>query len=352
MRSTLDEVLMTLSDLETYVKSINPVNKVLADITDPIVSGYLTLRRRLDYAAFIVALYAAFEKFVEDLVWSHTEMETGAVAYQDLPDELRRKHLVQSASLLTKGQLGEGRYADLTRADAITSLHQCESGLHPYKLNRHAVLYHENNLRPDTVTGLFSLTGVSDIHELARHAAPLVQWNCKVQGLDAANGEPVPLTLIALRLQDIVGRRNQVAHNGGDPGDVLGVNEMEEHLGFVRAYCRSLYMALAGSYYIRKPDISVPLGKFLEGPLQKNRVVVVARPSCRVERGQPVVGEIEGLVKRWGRVERIQIDNVDVPFVEDDDPTKTIGLEMSFAVTRRTKLYLLQSRDYVTWLDG
>ena len=68
MRSTFDEVLATLRDLDIYIQSIDPVNSTLASVADPTIHGYLTIRRQLDSAAFVVLLYAAFEKFAEDLV--------------------------------------------------------------------------------------------------------------------------------------------------------------------------------------------------------------------------------------------------------------------------------------------
>ena len=65
---------------------------------------------RLDYAAFIVALYTAFEKFVEDLAWSHAEIEASRNKYAGLSEKLRDTHLRGSAELLTRSHLGEGRY--------------------------------------------------------------------------------------------------------------------------------------------------------------------------------------------------------------------------------------------------
>ena len=131
MRSTLDEVLATLGNLESYVQSIHPVNAALAGMADPVVRGYLTVRRPIDGAAFIVVLYAAFEKFVEDLVWAHTELESAAVRYDELAATLQTKHLTQSASLLaSKARL---EYANLTVPAVIATLHHCVSGTRPYK---------------------------------------------------------------------------------------------------------------------------------------------------------------------------------------------------------------------------
>lgn len=350
MRSTRDEVLATLRDLEIYVNSIDPVNRALANITDPSVRGYLTVRRRLDYAAFIGALYAAFEKFVEDLVWSHTELESATTPYRELSTTLRTKHLAQSATLLIKGRLGEGRYTDLTPVDAIASLHQCESGQQPYKLNRHAVVYHEHNLRPAIVQELFSLTGVSKINDLARQAAPMVQWSLRVSG-----ASDVPLSSIERHLEEIVALRNQTAHTGVGSAQVLGSADMQEHLEFMKAYCLSLYMVIAGAYldraYIAKPNAAMALGEFLQGPLRKHGgAVVVRKPTCRTYVGQPVIGKRDKLVDRWGTIKEIHVDDKPVQAVDAAAQVVEIGLLVDFEVTGRTRLYLLDAKDdAVSW---
>lgn len=350
MRSTLDEVLATLQDLETFVKSIDPVNTALATLTDPLVRGYLTVRRQLDGAAFIVVLYAAFEKFVEDLVWSRTKLEVAAVKYDELWEVLRNKHMERSATLLAKGYLGEGRYANLTPAAAIANLHQCISGIQPYELNQHAVLHHENNLRPATIQELFSLTGVSSINDLARQTEPLVQWNLQLTGILG----PAQLSSIERHLDEIVKLRNQTAHTGVGSGQVLGSAEMQDHLEFIRAYCRALYVVVAGSYldqaYIAKRGASTALGEFLEGPYRNHGdAIVVHKPSCRTYVGQPVIGKRDNRVDRWGTVQEIRIDNKPIPVVEAGDSAAKIGLRVDFKLTKGTQLYLLSAKDHAVW---
>jgi len=350
MRSTLDEVLATLGDLETYVQSIDPVNTALAAIEDPIIRGYLTIRRQLDGAAFIVVLYAAFEKFVEELVWSHTELTSAAIKYDELADALRTKHMAQSASLLVKGRLGEGRYAKLTPVDAIANLHQCVSGGQPYQLNRYAVLHHDNNLRPATVKDIFSLTGVLNINELVRDDASLMQWSLKVVG---ASG-PVPPGSIERRLNDIVDLRNETSHTGVASGQVLGWAEMQDHVEFMKAYCRALYAVVAGDYldraYILKSGASTALGEFIEGPYhQHGGAVVIHKPACRTYIGQPVIGKSDNRVGWWGAIQEIRIDNKPVSAVEAGDPAATLGLRVNFKLTKSTQLYLLPAKDDAVW---
>ncbi|MDI1481428.1 MAE_28990/MAE_18760 family HEPN-like nuclease [Polyangium sp. y55x31] len=353
MRSTLDEVLAVLGDLEAFVHSIDKVNVLLASHADPDVRNHFNIRRRLDGAAFIVALYSAFEKFVEELSWAFAELEASVTSYADLHEGLRFKHLKQSAELLARGRLGEGRrYAGLTEANVVANLHLCLSGQSPYKLNRDAVVYHEHNFRANVVQASFSALGIEKINESVRCADALVNWYSSMQGVSP--GDPVPLTTIEVRLEDFVEYRNQVAHTGTSPGSLLGPDDMRELLAFVRSYCISIHTVVVGEYlnrrYVTKPGASVKLGDILEGPFRKNGdAVVVAKPQCRVFLDQPVFGMRDGRVDRYGLVKGIQVDGRDMHSVEVNSTAKSVGLRVDFRVTKGTQLYLLQSRDAVVW---
>jgi hypothetical protein len=88
VRSTLDELITDLAELKALVASIDPVNRALAGHKDSVVLQYVSIRRRFDYAAFAVALYASFEKFVENLITAYVRLEARRVDYAALPQKL------------------------------------------------------------------------------------------------------------------------------------------------------------------------------------------------------------------------------------------------------------------------
>ncbi len=117
MRSTLDELLTDLADLRALVESIAPVNAALAGHTDSLVRQFVMIRRRFEYAAFAVTIYASFEKFVEDLIAAYVRLQSARVDYAELPQSLTKKHLTGTAELLLRGRLGE--------RNVSTRLRQC-----------------------------------------------------------------------------------------------------------------------------------------------------------------------------------------------------------------------------------
>ncbi len=355
MRSTLEQVVAALDELDHFVSSIEPVNTLLKNQKDSVIHRYLNVRRRIDYAAFIVGLYAAFERFVEDLVWSHAELAASSAVYIDLPDGLRGKHLRASAELLARGRLGEGRYAGLTSVDVVSNLHSCLSGTTPYRLNRPAIVQHETNLRAATVHEVFAAVGVEGVNDAARRSQPFLRWYAEHNDIESPPDPFVPATLIELRVNDLVERRNQVAHNGGALTDALGAAEMGELLKFIRAYGHALFTVVAGLYldrrYVKRSDESLSLGQSLEGPYKDGHVAVVARPACRLAQGQAVLGVTAGRVDRWGVIESLKVDDVAVPAVEasTSSTVSLVGMQLDFKVSDKTKLHVVFSKDELVW---
>jgi hypothetical protein len=104
----LNEFTRELDELGALVASIAPVNAALAEHKNSLVQKYVGIRRRFDYAAFAVALYASLEKFVESLIAEYARFESRRLPYADLPSPLVKKHLSKTAEMLSRGRIGEG----------------------------------------------------------------------------------------------------------------------------------------------------------------------------------------------------------------------------------------------------
>ena len=214
MRSTLDELLTELAELKALVASIDPVNDALMGQKNTLVQQYVSIRRRFDYAAFAVALYASFEKFLENLITAYMRLEARRLDYAALPKKLTHKHLAGTAEVLWRGRLGDGRFDGLSELGAIKNLFECLSGTKPYELNEAVVIAHDANLRAGEVDRLFAAIGIEHICEHACRTDMVLAWHCAAHGLEAPPQDGVSRTVIEERLRDIVERRNQVAHRG------------------------------------------------------------------------------------------------------------------------------------------
>jgi hypothetical protein len=309
VRSTLDELTKELDELRALVASIAPVNSVLADHQDTLVRQYVLVRRRFDYAAFAVALYASFEKFIENLVAAYARLESRRLEYSQLPQRLVKKHLSRTAEMLSRGRIGEGRYVGLTELDVVKNLFECLNGARPYALNEAAVVAHDLNLRVGEIDTLFAAVGIEQVCDGVRRADALLHWYRDTKELDEVPQDGVPAALIEERIKDLVERRNQIAHRGGNPVDLLGPDEMNDVIGFIEAFSKSVFAMAVGRYLEAHHSASAQRAELVQrqgdGPFQNGTIVIVEKPAQRLFVGQPVFVIAGSTEARWGRIQRL-----------------------------------------------
>lgn len=355
MRATFDELEKELSELRALVASIAPVNSVLAEHQESLVREYVLIRRRFDYAAFVVALYASFEKFIENLVAAYARLETRRVQYADLPPKLMKKHLSRTAEILSRGRLGEGRYTGLCELDVVKNLFECLNGVTPYTLNEMAVTAHDLNLRASEIDTLFAAVGIEQVCDRVRRADALLDWYCAANGLEAPPPDGVPTATVDERIKDIVERRNQVAHRGGNPVDLLGVDAMEDALGFIEAFSKSVFVMTVGRYLQDHHAVPSLLLKQRQndGPYMNGTIVVVEKPAQRLFVGQPVFVIVDATGARWGRIQSMKVDDTDVQAVEPGAAAANgIGIALDFKCPKGAALVALEVDDDVVWSCG
>lgn len=348
MLATLEEFLAQLSELRTFVRALPETYAAIAKEENRDIHGALSIRRRLDYAAFVVSLYASFERFVEDFVWSRAEVDIMRKPYDQLPDGLRDKHLRDSAELLVRRSLGKGRYESLTNEEVVRNLHLCMSNTQPYRMTKAAVIKHDNNLREEVVVGLFSAIGVAGLNRAVRRSSTMVEWFRDVEGVESSE---VPPGTVELRIKDLIDRRNEVAHGGGSVSESLSSEEMMERTDFFQAYARSLFQVVGGEYIAAyyNDKTSYDLGEFMEGPFKEGRVVVIAKPPVRLAVDQPVFVTSGKRVARWGKIQELRVEGVGIETIEPDSSAESVGLKLSFPVRRSERLFAMSNRDALVW---
>jgi flagellar basal body rod protein FlgC len=353
----LDEFIADLVELKTLIESIGPVNRVLADHKDTVVRRYISIRRRFDYAAFTVALYASFEKFIENLITEYVQLEARRIGdYAMLPQKLTDKHLRKSAELLFRRSLGKGRYVGMSDLGVVKNLYDCLSGTKSYVLNEVAVIAHEKNLRANEVDIVFGVVGIDKICERVCHADAMMAWYCDAMGCKAPqNG--VKRTVIEKRLEDIVERRNQVAHRGGNPTDLLGDAAMKDAVAFIKSLATSIFGLVAGCYlqnnhFTSPSSTELRLRATRGGPYKKRQIVVVDKPAQRLFVGQPVFVILESTGARWGRIQSLRVDDADMQEIEANANAPNgvgVGLDFKYPSGTDVKLIALQTDDDVLW---
>lgn len=351
MRTSLDEFLKELQEINIFVDSVSSVYSTLAKYGDACITSSLTLRRRLDYLSFIIALYTSLEQFIENLAWSFASLESSRNQYLQLHKKLQDKHLKKSAELLHKGRLGEGRYAGLSNEDIVSNLNECLQNSNKYNLNRHAVVFHESNIRSEVIQGIFTAVGIENVNSLACQTDLLKDWFSNAMGFEDS-AENNLAKILDLRLRDLVDRRNQLVHAGPSSLEAFGPDLMKENMIFFEAYGRAIFNVVGSfylnRYYIVKPETN-RFWRSKEGPYKNDFVVVIENPRCKIFQGQPVLGIRDNRVIRWGKILGIQIDNDPVKSIDADSSASSIGLELDFKLWKNIQLFGLEKKDEAIW---
>lgn len=353
----MEQLRTELSDLETFVSSITPVNTALSTHNDTTVRQYLTLRRQYDYAAFVVALYASFERFAETLIGEYAKQIASFTSYQDLPSALTKKHLIQSAEMLSRKRLGEGRYANLSQVAVAENLFKCLSGAESYSLTNEAIVSHDTNLRYADVGKLLSDVGIINFCDNLPGIDIVWEWFVRAE-LNAGD-ETIERTLeynqaiktiLENRLNDLVDRRNEVAHRGGNADELLGQAEMLGRIDVIRVFSEAMFVTASSTYLkLRTADENYACRvEFVEGPYKFGTVVVIKSPSVPLVRGQPsFVIHADGKV-RWGHVVGLKVDNEPVEQV-GPGVNKLVGVELDLKCNQNSVLWLNRVADEVVW---
>lgn len=356
MRSTLDELTAELAELKTLIESIDPVNVALEGHKDTVVQQYISIRRRFDYAAFAVALYASFEKFVENLITEYVRLEARRVDYEKLPQKLTAKHLARSAELLCRGHLGEGRYVGLSDLNVVKNLFDCLSGTKPYALNEVAIIAHDVNLRSSEVDAIFSVIGIDKICDRVCRADAMKAWYCAVQGFDTLPEDRVNRTVIDERLKDIVERRNQIAHRGDNSSNLPGYEAMAEAVDFIKSLATSIFGFVAGRYlqthHVGSTNCTELTLRAGDGPYKNGMIVVIDKPAQRLFVGQPIFVIAESMGARWGRIQSLRVDDVNNQEIEATISAPNgigVGLDFKYPKSPGGKFIILQTEDDVVW---
>jgi hypothetical protein len=337
-----------IEEMKAMASAIRPASALLAKSSNSNVKAYLSVRGRFDYSALIVALYAAFETFVEDILVSYVAIITKKDNYGSLPGKLVTKHMIKTGELLSKGEIDPIRYPGVTSSQLIENLYRCVSGSLPYELNKIAVATHDRNMRYSELGKFLDLVDLSN--DDLRKAQSLIEWYYEDQGMTGSLPESVPVLAVQQRLDDFVERRNDVAHRGGNPSNRLGVDEMQSLVEFISAIAHSIF-TLFVAHYLRNRQIgSTGCERLIlaKGPFHDKHTWVIKPPQSRLYVKQPVFALSPTFLVRWGRVETLQIDDVNRTEVEGG-ASSNVGVRLEFPAPETAEVYVLGTEDPSIW---
>ena len=229
------------SDRSTKILKSDERLKLIKEIKKDVPQ--ITAWRIYDHCAAVTKLYAIYENFVEDLIRDWLILLPQLCQnYEDLDERIKNTHKLGVGRLLI--DLNKNRYEHLTVEDVINGLFEGVNNKTNYELVAEAFLFHEQNLRKETLDKLLANAGILNSWKWIERHRSIKNFVEEVRGSqNTAEGE----------LNELISYRNEAAH-GALIDDFLRANALLEICDFIESLCKSLndlFMYHAINYKVR-----------------------------------------------------------------------------------------------------
>jgi MAE_28990/MAE_18760-like HEPN len=282
-----------------------------------------------DHCAVVIRLYAIYERFIEGLVSDWLLLLPRLFPqYSDLDERIRNTHQTGVGRLLI--ELKKNRYEHLNIEKVIRGLFHGVTAEIEYYLSPDAFLFHEQNLRRETLEKLFADAGISNAWGWVEKHRSVKYFIEEIRGnQNTAEGE----------LNELISYRNDAAH--GLPEDFLDANELLELCSFVESLCQALAELVTYQVIERQKSIGQAreIGKITEW-FKKHEAGVAQVEETILSVGNSLFLVSEGTsCCHLATIQSIQINNISVNQVQT---TRGMELGLKFDVDAKKGLRLYQ----------
>jgi hypothetical protein len=188
--------------------------------------------RVYDHCAVVTRLYAIYETFVEDLIRDWLIVLPSLYSnYSYLNETIRKTHQSGVGRLLQEIlKEDNNRYKNLSIQQVMLGLLHGETGEDKYQLLPDAFLFHEQNLRKNSLERLLANAGIVDSWSWILTHRDIKYF---VEEIRASENTPEQ------ELNTLISYRNDAAH-GTNIDDFLAANALLELCDFVEKLCQAL----------------------------------------------------------------------------------------------------------------
>jgi hypothetical protein len=270
-----------------------------------------------DHSAGITRLYAAYERFVNDLVSAYVGMlpELYRTA-GELPETIAVNHRIGIGQILVR--IGSHkRHKDIEETAVIRALSAGLGGETHYTLIPEAFLVERLNYRMDVLGAIFGNLGFEETGRQISSHPSVAEFMRTTRGeSDTAQGE----------LDSFVKYRNEASH--GTPEQILARDEIKKIGHFIIHVCSALADMVADEVARRHMQLgnSTTVASITE--IHYRGAVVVARMNKMVLSVGDELFIYSDKICRRTKVESIQVNNQDLPSVEGQQGQE-VGIRLS-----------------------
>ncbi|GCL38714.1 hypothetical protein IQ227_25125 [Anabaena aphanizomenioides LEGE 00250] len=345
-----DELLKTVKDNISTIRAIIKTNEKIRDIAFGDVSVYpeetkivlmdmfqdipeATDWRVYDQCAVVTRLYAIYESFVEDLIQSWVILLPDLYPnYLDLNDAIRKTHQSGVGRLLQEILREDNNRYKLSAQKVILGLLNGETGENKYELLPEAFLFHEQNLRKNSLERLLASAGIIDSWSWVVNHRDIKNFLKEIRGNQ---------TTLEKEMNIFISYRNDAAHSTKIE-DWLGFKPLLELCDFVESLCQALTELV--NYQVLQSKESIgqvqEVGKITEWFKKPQAGVFTAYIECSLSVGSTIILVGESYCQE-AKIESIKYNDQSIT---DEIKTTTgmeVGLKFDVEARKDLRLYKL-----------
>lgn len=253
---SLENFKRELNQIREYLKHIQYVNDVAAyhvqdndneqiknllNTLNGHYRGFRTDKRIFEYKASIISLYGLLEKYVEIWIKEYLDFLSSVVPeYTQIDEKIRDNHFELSLKLITTiTSRDSAKYQHLTKEEVLKKLNDCIVNPTKYQINTDAFVLLSGNLKHNKIVELFNKLNLDLNNELLKNE----ELNNEI-GLNQNSISRIEKDILYNKINDLVERRNQIAHGSEEVDDLLSISELEPYIQFLEKYCQAIFETL------------------------------------------------------------------------------------------------------------
>lgn len=253
---SLESFKRELNQIREYLKHIQYVNNVanfnllstdnqefqeLLNTLNEHYRFFSTDKRIFEYKASIISLYGLLEKYVEIWIKEYLcSLSSIVPEYNKIDERIRENHFELSLKLINSITIRESaKYQHLTKEEVLNKLNECIINPTKYKINTEAFVLLSGNLKHNKIVELFNKLNLDLNNELLKNE----ELNNEI-GLNTNTISRREKDILYNKINDLVERRNQIAHGSEAVDNILSISELEPYIQFLEKYCQAIFQVL------------------------------------------------------------------------------------------------------------
>lgn len=284
MVNTITILRKRLDSINTHIEVLKRIENITRQQTDnedvKYVQSKQTDEKTFNYRANIISLYGAFEFFIEEAFKEYIEHLRHIVPqYNSLKDEIKKSYFSNVTKLHSK--LHFAKFSHITEFQIAQNIEKVIVQ-NKNEILAESFLCNGGNYKHNIICDLMRSVGIEHVDCNIIHLNPLSDLLS-----ESTHDEEQQRKMIAMRLEELVDRRNEVAH-GAVSDDIIDIDRFEDILKFTLAYCESLNKLLEHELLGYKWE-QIPSTTYTPIKVYDNRIAVLTVKNVNISVGSKLL---------------------------------------------------------------